>query len=336
MGNTLDWGVRIGLRVRLRDLHALAAVVQSGSMAKGAKELGVTQSAVSQMIADLEAALQVRLLDRSSRGVVATIYGNVLLRRSRAALDELKHGIQEIEFLTDSATGQVRVGCPESISSAVLPAIAKLFFLRCPKAVLDVDDVNFGMLAPLLERKIDLVIARGGRGFAKQDFPDDLDVKLLFEDELVVAAGSGSRWFNRRKVDLADLVSERWILTAPGIWNYMLVSEAFRARGLTVPTISMRTLSVHLRANLVATGDFITTLPRSVVHLYSARFGLKALPIDFPVRPWPVSLITLKNRTLSPVAERFIECAYEVAKTMDGRPPGRKRCMKTIIVGPTK
>jgi DNA-binding transcriptional LysR family regulator len=100
-------------------------------------------------------------------GVVATIYGNVLVRRSRAALDELRHGIQEIEFLTDSATGEVRVGCPESISSAVLPAIAKLFFLRCPKAVLDVDDVNFGMLAPLVERKIDLVIARGGRGFAE-------------------------------------------------------------------------------------------------------------------------------------------------------------------------
>src|SRR6185436_18793213 len=79
-----DWEMRIGRRVRLRDLHALSAVVQSGSMSKAAKELGVTQSAVSQMIADLEAALRVRLLDRSPRGVVATIYGNVLLRRSRA------------------------------------------------------------------------------------------------------------------------------------------------------------------------------------------------------------------------------------------------------------
>lgn len=325
MTKALDWESRIGRRVRLRDLHALSTVVQSGSMAKAAKELGVTQSAVSQMIADLESALRVRLLDRSPRGVVATIYGNVLLKRSRAALDELRYGIQEIEFLTDHGIGQVRVGCPESISSAVLPAIAKLFFQRCPKAILDVDDVNFGMLEPLLERRIDLVIARGGRGFAEHRVSDDLDVKTLFEDELVVAAGSESRWFNRRKIDLADLVSERWILTAPGIWNYMLVSEAFRARGLEVPNISMRTLSVHLRANLVATGDFITTLPRSVLHLYAARFGLKALPIDFPARPWPVSIVTLKNRTLSPVAERFIECAYEIAKTMNGRPQGSKR-----------
>src|SRR5262249_17688833 len=180
-----DWESRIGRRVRLRDLHALSAVIQSGSMAKAAKELGVTQSAVSQMIADLEAALRVRLLDRSPRGVVATIYGDILLRRSRAALDELKQGIQEIEFLTDHARGQVRVGCPESISSAVLPPIAELFLERFPRATLDVDNVNLGALSPLLERDIDLVIARGGRGFLDQPISDDLAVQTLFEDELV-------------------------------------------------------------------------------------------------------------------------------------------------------
>jgi len=323
MTKTPGWESRIGRRVRLHDLHALSVVVQSGSMAKAAKELGVTQSAVSQMVADLEAALRVRLLDRSTRGVVATIYGSVLIKRSRAALDELRNGLQEIESLTDHATGQVRIGCPESISSAVLPSIAELFFKRYPRAVLDVDDVNFGMLAPLLDRKIDLVIARGGRGFAEQDVSDDLNVETLFEDELVVAAGPQSRWFNSRKIDLADLINERWILTVPGVWNHMLVSEAFRARGLDMPNISMRTISVHLRTNLIATGDFITTLPRSVLHLYANRFSLKVLPIDFPARPWPVSIITVKNRTLSPVAERFIECAYEAAKSVAAGP--RKR-----------
>jgi DNA-binding transcriptional LysR family regulator len=319
MTKATDWEARIGRRVRLRDLRALAAVIQSGSMARAAKELGVTQSAVSQMIADLEAALRVRLLDRSPRGVVATIYGNILLKRSRAALDEIKQGIQEIEFLTDHATGQVRVGCPESISSAVLPPIAELFMQRFPRASLDVDDVNFGALSRLLERDIDVVIARGGRGFSEHAVSDDLTVQTLFEDELVIAAGPKSRWFNRRKVDLADLVNERWILTAPGIWNHMLVSEAFRARGLDVPHIRMRTLSVHLRTNLIATGDFITTLPRSVLHLYADRFGLKALPADFPARLWPVSIITLKNRTLSPLAEKFIECAYEIAESIGSR-----------------
>jgi DNA-binding transcriptional LysR family regulator len=317
MAKPSSWEARIGRRIRLRDLHAFAAVVQSGSISRAAAELGVTQSAVSQMIADLEAALRVRLLDRSTRGVAATVFGNVLLRRSRAALDELRHGMEEIAFLSDHATGQVRVGCPESISSAVLPPIAQLFFERHPKAVLDVDHVNFGRLAPLIDRRVDLVIARSGDA---QVIPDEVAVRTLFEDDLVVAAGPGSRWFNRRRIDLADLVDERWILTDPGIWNDLLVAEAFRARGLHLPNISMRTLSVHMRTNLLATGDFITTLPRSVLRLYAERFALKALPVDFPVRPWPVSIITLKNRSLSPIVERFIACAEEVAKQMDFRP----------------
>jgi DNA-binding transcriptional LysR family regulator len=261
---------------------------------------------------------------RSPRGVEATIYGSILLRRSSAAFDELRHGIQEIDFLTDHAIGQVRVGCPESISSAVLPPIVQRFFEQYPRAVLDVDDVNW-TLSPLRDRSVDLVLARGGRGFADDRFFDDMNVETLFEDELVIAAGSQSRWFRRRKIDITELVDERWILTAPDIWNHIVVAEAFQARGLDMPNISMRTLSVHLRTNLIASGDFITALPRSVLHLYASRFSLKALPVDMPIRPWPVEIVTLKNRTLSPVVERFIACAHEVAKSFGARPQPQKR-----------
>jgi DNA-binding transcriptional LysR family regulator len=83
----------------------------------------------------------------------------------------------------------------------------------------------------------------------------------------------------------------------------------------------MRTLSVHLRTNLVATGDFITTLPRSVLRLYAARFALKALPIDFPARPWPVSIITLKNRSLGPIAERASSIARRTSQNRWAPPP---------------
>jgi DNA-binding transcriptional LysR family regulator len=324
MAKASSWETRIGRRIRLHDLHAFATVIQSGSISKAAVKLGVTQSAISQMVADLEATLGVRLLDRSTRGVASTVFGEVLLRRGRAALDELRHGVEEISFLCDQTTGQVRVGCPESISSAVLPPIANLFFRQHPSAVLDVDHVNLGQLSPLLDRKIDLVIARGGRGFGGQEIPDEVDVRTLFEDELVVAAGPNSRWFNRRKIELADIVHERWILTEPGIWNHLLVAEAFAAHGLEMPNVSMRTLSVHMRTQLIATGDFITTLPRSVLRLYAERFSLKALPVDLPARPWPVSIITLKHRSLSPIVQRFIRCAEDVANGMDARPRSRK------------
>src|ERR1700742_1712338 len=101
MQRGIDWDQRIGRRVRLRDLHVLSATVQAGSMAKAAVALGVSQPVVSEAIADLEAAVGVRLLERSTRGVTPTVYGEAILRRSQVAFDELRQGIRDIEFLAD-------------------------------------------------------------------------------------------------------------------------------------------------------------------------------------------------------------------------------------------
>jgi DNA-binding transcriptional LysR family regulator len=322
---TVDWESRIGRRLRLRDLHVFFAVVRSGSMAKAAAHLRVTQPSVSKSIGDLEAVLAVRLFDRSSHGVVPTMYGHALLKCGSAAFDELRQGIRSIEFLSDPTAGELRIGCPESISSALLPPLVQRFSQQYPRVVLEVDaGATSAMIGKLADRNLDLVLARHGGRLSPDHLGDDMHVEALFDDELVVAAGTESRWARRRKTDLAELMSERWILAAPDTWNHKVMAEAFRASGLEMPKISIRTLSVHLRINLLATGHFITALPRSVLRLYGERFSLKVLPIELPVRPWPVSIVTLKNRTVSPVAERFIECAREVAKSIGVPPRSRK------------
>jgi DNA-binding transcriptional LysR family regulator len=61
------------------------------------------------------------------------------------------------------------------------------------------------------------------------------------------------------------------------------------------------------------TKEYLAIWPGSVLHFNGRRLGLKALPIDLPMRPWPVAIVTLKNRSISPVAKLFIECAREVA-----------------------
>ena len=82
----IDWDSQLGRRMRLRDLHVFATTVRLGSMAKAAKELGVSQPAVSEVIAELEHTLGVQLLDRVPRGVEPTVYGSALLRRSVAGV----------------------------------------------------------------------------------------------------------------------------------------------------------------------------------------------------------------------------------------------------------
>ena len=137
-------------------------------------------------------------------------------------------------------------------------------------------------------------------------------------------AGPQSRWAHLDKVDLADLVNEPWILTPPDTWIYMIVAEAFRGRGLAIPKACLMTFSVHLRAKLVTTGPFISPFPKSFLHL-NEHLPLKVLPIDLPARPWPIAVVTLKNRTLMPVAQRFIDQVRDFTRSLGaGSTPGKK------------
>jgi DNA-binding transcriptional LysR family regulator len=317
MRRKIDWERQIGRRLRFRDLHVFFTVAHCGSMAKAARQLGVTAPTVSEVTADLEHALGVQLLERSPRGVEPTIYGQALLKRGLVAFDELKQGIRDIEFLADPRVGELRIGCAEPISAATLPMIIERFSQQYPGVTLNVDAVdNLRASAPKLrERAYDLVLT-----FMRSAPLDDMNVEVLFNDELVVAAGTQSRWAHRRKINLAELVNERWILAAPDSWNNIVLGEAFRSRGLDMPKLSVKTLSVYLRTNLLASGQFIATFPRSFLHLHAHRFSLKVLPLDLPARPWPVVAVTLKNRLLSPIVERFLECARDVVKTIATQP----------------
>jgi DNA-binding transcriptional LysR family regulator len=307
MARKIDWESQIGRRLKLRDLHVFFTVVQWRSMAEAAKHLGVSQPAVSEIIAGLEHTLGVRLLDRSPQGVEPTMYGHELLKGGTAAFDELKQSIRNIEFLADPQVGEVRIGCPESISASILPPVIQEFSERYPRVVLHVTDIVSPPLhwPELRERRLDVVLERLVKPLSKE--ADDLNIEILFDDEVVVAAGAQSRWAGRRKVELAELVDEPWILMPSDSWNYRMLQEAFRAHDLSMPHISLFTFSVHLRVNLLASGRYLTAFPRSTLRINAERFPVKILPVELPVHPWPVAVVTLKNRTLSPVVKLFID-----------------------------
>jgi DNA-binding transcriptional LysR family regulator len=316
MAPKIDWENQIGRRLKLRDLHVFMAIVQRGSMAKAAEHLGVSQPAVSAIIAELEHALGVRLLDRGQRGVTPTIYGREMIERCRAAFDELKQGIATIEAMADPTVGAVRIGCTESLVSAILSPVIDRFSRQYPGVQLHVQDVITSTLdlPELRERSLDVVLSRPARLRAGTE---EMNVEVLFNDEMIIAAGKQNPLARRCEIDIADLVNEPWILTRPGTWNYTVVAEAFRARGISMPSKCLTTFSVDLRIDLLATGRFITAFPKSAAIVSADRFSLKILPVNLPVRPWPVELITLKNRTLNTAAQRFIQDIRAFARTME-------------------
>jgi DNA-binding transcriptional LysR family regulator len=316
---TMEWESRLGRRLRIRDLYILSTVVKSGSMVKAARQLAMSQPAVSEAIANLEHVLRVRLLDRSPKGIEPTIYANAMLRRSTTVFDELKQGVRDIEFLADPSSGELKVGYTDTLTATVLvPQIVERFSERYPRVITHTDLVSSPALkfSSLINRTYDLVLARSTTPTTDDVPVDDVNVERLFDDPLVIVVGTSSRWAHRRKIDLAELNDEPWILSAPGGWSYERVAEAFKIRGLRVPTANLVTHSIDLRAKLLTNGRFITAIPRSVVRLDANRTHFKMLPVDLPVRPWLVTMLTLKNRTLSPLVERFMECARGVAKPL--------------------
>jgi DNA-binding transcriptional LysR family regulator len=316
-----DWDDHIGRRLRLRDLRVFFAVMQAGSLSKAAQLLRVSHPAVSQVIADLEHALGIKLFDRSSRGVEPTPYARALLVRGRAAFDELRQGIRDIEFLADPTAGELTIGYTLSIGDTVLPQIVEQFSNKYPRVVMEanISPTPAFKFPGLRDRTYDLILTRIPMPIPDDDALNELNVEVLFDDPWVLAAGTNSRWARRRKVNLAELLDEPWILPPADTSAYKVVAEAFKSQGLGMPTATLVTYSMDLRVKSSARGRFITVVPKSVLRHGDDRHALKELAVDIPIRPWPVAILTLKNRTLSPVVERFIECARDVAKLMAKR-----------------
>jgi DNA-binding transcriptional LysR family regulator len=329
MAKAIDWDTRIGRRVRLRDLHILFAVVQHGSMAKAGVHLHMSQSAVSQAIAAIEHTLGVRLLDRTSRGVEPTIYASVLLRRGQAAFDELRIGVNEIESLAEPGAGEVRIACGEIYAAGVLPRIIELLFQRYPRVRLHATDVNTaGDYSQLLARKVDLQFTTLVKPL-EREIAKDFETEIIFRENFCLAVGAQNSWARRRKVDLAELVDEKFVMPAFGAPGPDAIKAAFEARGLSPPSVAVTTYSVHLRNLLGMGGRFIVALPGSILELYADTFALKRLPVTLPGAELPLTIIKLKNRTLSPTVERFLECAREVTRSLAAAPEIAKRARST-------
>jgi DNA-binding transcriptional LysR family regulator len=300
-------------RLKLHDVRVLIAVVEAGSMVKAADRLGTSQPAVSRSVAELEHALGVRLLDRGPRGIEPTPTGRAFIRRGIAAFDELKQGVKDVASLADPTAGELSVGASMVITAGIVNAVLDRISREFPRMTFNllVAEVDTTVRA-LRERKVDLLIVRMMRPLADEQ----LQAEPLYEEPHVVVAGVQNKWAKRRKLVLADLVNEPWTLPSPGSAYASFFVEAFRAAGLDYPRASINAYANPVRNAVVSKGRFLTIVPESEVRFAGKNAVLKALPIELPTMRLPIGIVTLKNRTLSPAAQLFIERARELAKPL--------------------
>jgi DNA-binding transcriptional LysR family regulator len=317
--NTID---RVAHRLKLRDLRLLDTVVRTRSMARAAAQLNLTQPAVSKAVSELEHTLGVRLLDRSRQGIEPTPHGRALLRRGAAIFDELRQGVSELEALSDPTAGEVRVATSEPIAAGILPLVIGRLSRRYPQISIHVTQAPIAGLhhrvpqyADLRERNVDLVFGP----VVKQLADDDLETEVLFGEELHVVVHARHPCNRRRVIALADVVDQPWCLPALDSLVGMRCIEAFRAAGLDVPSRTVSSVSMQLQMGPVTTQNYLTMFPTSLVRFGGRRFSIKALPIELVVEPRLIGIITLKNRTVSPAAQLFVQAVREAALPMKKR-----------------
>ena len=182
---------RVRRRLKLRDLDTLIAVAQTGSMAKAATQLSISQPAISKAIAEMERTLGYRLLDRTAQGVEPNLYGRALLKWGVAVFDDLRQGINELDFLADPTAGELRIAAAEPIVAGLLPVIMDRLTRQHPRLTFHVTQLHsMPLYEGLYDRSVDIIIAR----ILSSMIANDLDVEILFDEPQFVAAGLNNPW----------------------------------------------------------------------------------------------------------------------------------------------
>jgi DNA-binding transcriptional LysR family regulator len=181
--------------------------------------------------------------------------------------------------------------------------------------------VNTSLLQELRARNVDLVAGRWPSSFAEPD----VNLEILYDEPIFVVAHKTSVWARRRRIELAEIVNENWLLPAPGHLVSMLAAEAFRAKGLEMPHVVVTSGSLPMHFAMLATGRFLGVYSRSVVLFGAQRLSLKILPVNLSARSTPIGILTLKNRTLNPLTKLFIDCARDVTKSLASTPQIKMR-----------
>jgi DNA-binding transcriptional LysR family regulator len=308
----MPWSERTKRRLKLRDIDILMAVIDSRSMGKAAKRLNISQPAISKAIAELEDALGVQLVDRSRRGIQPTPYGLALQKRGVWIFNDLRQGVQDIDFLNDPTRGEIRIGATQPVVTAIAAPVIDSLSRKYPQ-------MNFHIVAgdastlysDVANRSIEVAICRMiGR------LPDEVEAEVLFRDSVAIMTAASNPLTRRRNLSLSDLLQEPWLLFPYESFFGSMIAEIFRKNGVDPPRLTVSTLSVHAQNEFLATGRFLTVLPSFVLKIPGRHPPLKAVPVALPNPTAPIGLITPRNRTITPVVQMFIESVRKRVKVL--------------------
>ncbi|PWU27037.1 LysR family transcriptional regulator [Pseudomonas sp. RW407] len=314
--------VSVARKLKFYQLVVFDQVAQSGSLLRAAQVLNMTQPAVTKVIHELESYFDAPLLERGNRGVSVTELGELVLRRARSMLAELRALSDEVEAFRDGTSGHVVVGTLISASTSLLPRALRLLKSRAPRVLVSVRVGQFDQLFPaLIGGEVDLVVGRVPDDWLARGEAQALGVDVLYEERLCIVGGQEHPLHGRAGLGLADLHDCPWVLPPPGSLLRQTVDRLFTRAGLALPGNVIESLSVLTNVALMQDQRTVGLLPLETARQLAQPGGVRAFELGMPLRFGDIGCFHPGERELGPAARLFRECLGIASAEQGAEPP---------------
>jgi DNA-binding transcriptional LysR family regulator len=301
--------------IRIPHLKLIVSLADYEQISAAASVLNMSQPAASRMLSEMEALLDAPLYERQSKGIQLTPYGHAFARRARTILLELSEANREITDLRNGTGGSVFLGAVTAPAvQIIVPAIRKIRE-KYPRININVAVETSNVLArELLASRYDFILAR---------IPEDMNARLFVAQEVGVEKAclvvrKDHALAQLTIIDVADLSDHDWVFQLVGSLLNRSVEKLFLARGTTLPNRIVNTSSLLMTLVMVRETDAIAPMALDVAKRFVAHTGdgtLAILPLGFDIMVEPFSLISMKERQLSPAATTVHEIILAEAES---------------------
>ncbi|WP_337264108.1 MULTISPECIES: LysR substrate-binding domain-containing protein [unclassified Serratia (in: enterobacteria)] len=296
-------------RLKLRPLLIFDRVLRNQSIARAARELNLTQPAVTKAIRELEQQLDTVLFDRNNRGVTPTDCGVLLGERVKSVIAELRYLTDELNTFKGGVVGHVVVGTQISASARLLPRAILLLKARAPKILVTVREGPQDYLFPALASgELDVVVGRLPEPDAPLIARMALSHRALYRNSLCVVAGGHHPLLNQSDLNLHHLAEWPWILPPLDSPARRVADHFFKESGLPAPENIVESLSLLTNVNLLVDSSFLGLMPTAAARRFIAAGLLSQLPLGDVGPPTEVGFSIRQDKPLTPASRQLIEC----------------------------
>jgi LysR family transcriptional regulator, low CO2-responsive transcriptional regulator len=295
-----------------RQLHAFAALARRGSFTLAAKDLFLTQSAVSHAIKALEDDLGTRLVDRVGRRVLLTQAGEQFLRHTEKILREMETARSGLDTLTKWGHGRLRVGASTTACQHILPTVLREFRQSYPKCVIRIEPGDHGLQLELLRAgQIDLALVIEPPTPALAEF----NFVPLFQDELRFLVAPLHPWAKLGRAPRETIEAETLVLYNKTSHTFRLVNDYFREEKITLSNF-IELGSMEAIKELVKIGIGAGVLAPWIARAELESGSLVSLPLGVRKlrRRWGVA--HLRGRRLALAEETFVGLCESVTESL--------------------